>query len=64
MSTLTRVKLALALVGVIVFAAGIRLDDGRLRYVGIGFVAAAWLLRFVKPKPPAEPPPPDSAPPA
>ena len=58
MSTLTRVKLALALIGVIVFAAGMRLDDGRLRYIGIGFVAAAWLLRFVKPRPPASPGPP------
>lgn len=53
MSMLTRFKLALALVGVVVFAAGVRVDDVRLRYTGIGFVAAAWLLRFVKPKPPA-----------
>lgn len=63
MTTLTRIKLALALTGVVIFAAGVRFDDGRLRYIGIGFVAAAWILRFVKPGPPAGPPPDSSAPP-
>lgn len=53
MTTLTRIKLALALIGVILFAAGIRLEDHRLRVIAIGFVGAAWLLRFVRPR--AEP---------
>ena len=63
MSLLTRFKLALALIGVVAFAAGARFDDERLRYTGIGFVAVAWLLRFVKPRPPAGSagPPSDSA---
>jgi hypothetical protein len=61
MSGLTRIKLALALIGVVLFAAGVRLDDSRLRYIGIGFVAAAWILRFVKPRPPTQAPPPPSA---
>lgn len=54
MTTLTRIKLALALIGVVVFAAGVRFDDERLRYVGIGFVAAAWILRFVKRRAPVD----------
>ena len=48
MTVLTRLKLALALIGVVLFAAGIRFDDPRLRMGAIGFVAAAWLLRFAK----------------
>jgi hypothetical protein len=48
MKSLTRVKLALAVTGVIVFGVGIRLDIPALRYTGIGFVAGAWLLRFAK----------------
>ena len=48
MSTLTRAKIVLALVGLLLFGAGARLDRRELRYAGIAFVAAAWLLRFVK----------------
>jgi hypothetical protein len=48
MSDLTRFKLGLTLAGLAVFGAGIRFDSGRLRYIGIGFVAAAWLLRFLR----------------
>jgi hypothetical protein len=44
----TRVKLALTLIGLAVFAAGVRLDHSVLRWVGIGFVAAAFLTRFVR----------------
>jgi hypothetical protein len=47
----TRIKLALAIIGIIVFAAGVRLEHTVLRWVGIGFVAAAFLARFVKPRP-------------
>lgn len=57
MTTLTRAKLALALIGVVFFAAGIRWEDARLRFVAIAFVAAAWLLRFVRPRPADGPPP-------
>ena len=48
MSGLTRAKLALALIGVAIFGAGIKLENGRLRTIGIVFVAAAWVLRFVR----------------
>lgn len=41
-------KLALAACGIIVFGMGIRLDNVMLRWTGIGVVAAAWLMRFVK----------------
>ena len=46
----TRIKLALSIIGIIVFAAGVRLEHQTLRWVGIGFVAAAFLSRFVKPR--------------
>lgn len=48
MGTLTRAKLALSIMGLILFAAGVRLDDARLRTVAIALVAVAWALRFVK----------------
>ncbi len=50
MSTLTKVKLALVVTGLIVFAVGVRLDDARLRSIAIAVVAVAWVMRFVKPK--------------
>jgi hypothetical protein len=53
---LDRVKLALAIMGLVIFAAGIRLENGRLRLIGIGFFAAAFLLRFVRRSPPRDPP--------
>lgn len=46
----TRIKLALAIIGIIVFAAGVRFEHTVLRWVGIGFVVAAFLARFVKPR--------------
>ena len=48
MITLTQLKLALALIGLILFGAGVRLERNELRWTGLGFVVAAWLLRFVK----------------
>ena len=41
-------KLALAACGIILFGIGIRLESAMLRWTGIGFVAASWLMRFVK----------------
>jgi hypothetical protein len=49
-TTLTQTKIALALIGLAVFGAGIRIERIELRWIGLGFVAAAWLLRFVKSK--------------
>ena len=48
MTPLTAVKIALALAGLLVFAYGIRIDSGTVRWVGIAFVAAAAVLRFVR----------------
>jgi len=57
MSALSQLKLGLALIGLILFGYGMRVDDGRLRWMGIGFLAAAAMLRFIrKRRPPDEPP--------
>jgi hypothetical protein len=45
---LTQFKIGLALIGLILFGAGVRLERPELRWTGIGFVVAAWLLRFVR----------------
>lgn len=44
--TPTRLKLLLAVAGLATFFVGMRLGDPRVRWAGIGLVAAAWLLRF------------------
>ena len=41
-------KLALAGVGILVFAYGARVDDARVRWVGIALLAVAFLLRFLR----------------
>ena len=57
MTAISQLKLGLALIGLILFGYGMRADDARLRWMGIGFLAAAAVLRFVKPRrPPDEPP--------
>jgi len=43
---LSAVKMVLTIGGVAVFGAGIRWDSGLVRWVGIGLVAVAWLLRL------------------
>lgn len=48
MTGLTKLKLGLAIIGLILFGYGARVDDARIRMIGIGFVAAAALMRFVK----------------
>jgi small neutral amino acid transporter SnatA (MarC family) len=44
---MTRVKVIVAVLGLVLFALGIRMDDPRWRYAGIALVAIAWLMRFV-----------------
>ena len=64
MTRRTEIQLALLVVGLIVWGYGQRTDDERLRWIGIAFFAAAFLLRFAKRKqaddepdtPPNEPP--------
>jgi len=48
MDRVTVLKIACALAGVGIFAYGVRSEDGVVRWVGIAFVIAAFLLRFVK----------------
>ena len=52
MSPFTVAKLALMLVAAILLAWGIKSDDSALRWAGIGFLFAALILRFFKPRKP------------
>lgn len=52
---LTGAKLAFAVVGLLIWAYGLRTDDAAVRWLGIAFLLAAFLLRFVRRhRPPAE----------
>lgn len=46
----TEIQIALVIVGMIAWGYGQRTENGVLQYVGIGFFAAATLLRFFKRK--------------
>jgi hypothetical protein len=48
MTRLTGLKAGLAVISVILFGAGIRMDNTALRWTAIAFLLAALLLRFVK----------------
>jgi hypothetical protein len=50
MSGLTQAKLGLAVAGLILWGYGARVDVEWLRWTGIGFLAAAAILRFVGPR--------------
>lgn len=43
----SNVKLGLAAIGAVLFLVGVRRDDATLRWVGIGWFAAAFLSRFL-----------------
>lgn len=47
MTRLTQLKLGLAVIGLIVWIWGQRVDDQMIRWVGIAFLAASVLLRFL-----------------
>jgi hypothetical protein len=51
---LVRLKLALVVIGVIIWVWGYRVDDSYLRIVGIVVLLIAFLLRFVRRRPPPE----------
>jgi hypothetical protein len=54
------VRLGIALVGVVTFLYGVREGQDRVRWLGVGFVAIAWILRFWHRRPvPQEPPEPE-----
>jgi hypothetical protein len=55
MTTVTRAKIALALIGLVLFGAGVRLERTELRWTGLAFVVVAWLLRFAGPRAPRHP---------
>ena len=48
MNGIVKAKVALFIVAAILIGAGIRSDSASLRWTGIAFLAAAFLLRFVK----------------
>ena len=48
MSTLVRLKLALVVIGLIIWGWGYRTDDSFLRISGIVVLTIAFLLRFVR----------------
>ena len=54
MDRITVLKIAFALAGVGLFAYGVRSEDTVFRWVGIGCVIAAFLLRFVRKRVPDE----------
>ena len=54
MSALTHLKLGLTVIGLILFAYGMRADDTRLRWIGIAFFAVAAILRFVRRRTPED----------
>ena len=49
---LTRVKLALAVIGALVFGYGVRVDSENVRWAGAGLLGVALLLRFFQPRAP------------
>jgi hypothetical protein len=49
----TEIQLALLVIGLIVWGYGQRTDDSRLTWIGLGFFAAATVLRLLK-KPPVQ----------
>jgi len=51
---LTSIKITLAIVGIALFGAGMRLGDQRLRFAGLACVAVAALLRFWKDRRPGD----------
>jgi Na+(H+)/acetate symporter ActP len=55
MDRVTVLKIAFALAGVGIFAYGVRSEDSVVRWVGIAFVIAAFLLRFAKKRRSEEP---------
>jgi hypothetical protein len=48
----TIAQVALLVIGLIVWGYGTRVDDERLRWVGIGCFAAAFILRLIKKREP------------
>lgn len=56
MPSVTGIKLVLAVIGLLLFAAGARWENAALRWAAIALIAVAFLLRFVRSKGGGEPP--------
>ena len=54
MDRVSVLKIACALAGVGIFAWGVRSEDKIIRWVGIAFVIAAFLLRFARKRVPVD----------
>lgn len=54
MTPLTTAQVALAVIGLLVWGYGARIEDGRIGWVGIAMVAAASVLRFAKRREPPD----------
>ncbi|HEY3286767.1 MAG TPA: hypothetical protein VGJ96_06560 [Gemmatimonadaceae bacterium] len=52
MTSRTRLKLTISLVGLVLFFVGVRLEMTGFRWAGLGLVAVAWFMRFWKEAPP------------
>ncbi len=52
MKPLDAVKVTLLLVALAVWFVGMKTDSPRVMYAAIGIMVVAFLLRFVKPRPP------------
>jgi len=52
MTRRTEIQLALLVIGLVVWGYGQRIDDGRLRVIGIVVFAIATALRFLKKRDP------------
>ncbi len=49
MTVATRIKLALAVIGLLLFAAGVRFENEQLRWAAIVVMGLAFLARFARP---------------
>ncbi|MDQ3697476.1 MAG: hypothetical protein M3373_05555 [Gemmatimonadota bacterium] len=48
------VKIAVVVVGVSTWGYGVKVDDPRVRWLGIAFLAVAFLVRFLRRSPPPD----------
>lgn len=51
LNPMTSIKVALAAIGICVWAYGYRVDSPRVRWIGIAVLAAAVVLRFIGSRP-------------
>ena len=51
MTRIAMIRFGIAILGLIVWSYGAREDIERMRWLGIGIIVVAFLLRFVGPRP-------------